>query len=36
MARQEIFFKEFLRSGICLIRKNKHFENPRQDINLLL
>lgn len=36
MARQEIFFKEFLCSGICLIRKNKHFEDPRQDINLIL
>lgn len=35
MARQEIFFKELLCSGIYLIRK-KHYENPRQDINLIL
>lgn len=36
MARREIFFKEFLCSGICLIRKNEHFDNPGQDINLIL
>lgn len=35
MARQEIFFKEFLCSGIYLYRK-KYYENPRQDINLIL
>lgn len=35
MARQEIFFKEFLCSGIYLTRKSKHFEKLRQDIKLI-